>query len=311
MVDIYLDETKGFNESFQIDTAIYGDSSNCESFKKAMNEIVQDNKSILKIFNGFHAHELNEKQWKTRGQVYIKVLRKLKEFIDEKKINVLIFIESKEKKANNAIVLKNEFKKGLVQKDSSLSKIYSHLEENDYRAIYERVDQLYIYLLHRDKFGENNEKFNFYPGSSGKILHYKDKSFPLKVSNCDTHPIRFFDIVKITANALSKTLSSLNGWSKSKEQKIINFEPLKDKDNYIIQCCDIVSNFFLNFLRIQLGIHDPIYQLKSDAFSDIFEIDLEKVHSNFKSKEFVDKEDKAFKEVICINHEMRDTITFQ
>lgn len=311
MVDIYLDETKGFNNSFQINTAIYGDSENCKNFKKAIEEIVQDNKSILKIFNGFHASKLDENQWNTRGQVYIKVLKKMQEFITDKKINILLSLESKEKRENNSNFLKNEFKKGLAQKDSSLSKIYSYLEEKDYPAIYERLDQLNVYFLHRDKFGKSDEEFNFFPDSSGKIMRYKNKSFQLKGSIGDTNPIMFFDIVKITANASSKILSSLNGWSKSKGQKIIKFEPLKDEENYVIQCCDIVSNFFFNFLRTQVGIHEPIYQLKSDAFLDIFEIDLEKVYSNFKSKEFVDKDGKTFKDVICINHEMYDTITFQ
>jgi hypothetical protein len=114
--------------------------------------------------------------------------------------------------------------------------------------------------------------------------------------------LKFYELVRILGNALAKSIA-LTGWP-VKKQELIKFEPQKWSSNYITQSCDILANFFFNFLRFHTGLKDEKYKLKAEAISKHFLI-----------KDLVPEIQKSFdlsegetKDVICTNQEFLVTI---
>lgn len=302
MINIYLDESKGFKETFQIYSVIYGSPNSCQDYINEIEEIVEKNRSILKNdFNGFHSSNFK----KNHTKVYQEVLQKLSDFILDKKLCLLIYLESKEKKELNSNYIKEKLKKALEQEGTSLNSFFASLNQKDYKVIYNRMEQLYIYLLHRDKFGKEDESFQFFPDETGQIIQYKTKEFSLKIGAKETSPINFFDIITRLTNALSNILinSNLEGWPQKKGHKMVKFEPQDDKKNYIVQSCDIISNFFLNYLKSQVGIQDSKSILKNNLLGEFIDLNPEEIELHFKSQLFGDNT-----EIICINPEMKVSI---
>jgi len=189
----------------------------------------------------------------------------------------------------------------LENRESVIGKQFKSLADTDLPALYHRIDQLFIYLLYRDRMGDDGDQFEFYPDSSGKILNYSDKEFPVSGHLPIIVDLQFYELVRILGNSLAKSIT-LTGWP-VKKQELIKFEPQKWSSNYITQTCDILANFFFNFLRFQVGLKDKKYQLKAEALSKHFL--LKELLPGIKENFILDSETK---DVTCINKELLITI---
>jgi hypothetical protein len=264
---IYLDEILGYKNSFYITTSIWGNPLQIDRFEKGISKIIlRHQKDLGKNFIAFHANRLNAKNWNRISPAYLKVLELLFESIYKNEINILLFIESKQKRENNSTIMKSMLKKALNDTSNDLGKQFKYVDRRDLPALYHRIDNIYNFLLHRDLFGGPNQKFHYHPDSKGKILRYKDKMIPLyrEYSNGKsiTHLYNFYDVIAILANPMMKFAEDIMGWEKPICQKITKYEPLNDKDSKSIQTCDLLTNFFLHFLRMKLGIKDQNSILK-------------------------------------------------
>ncbi|RPI04651.1 MAG: hypothetical protein EHM64_09260 [Ignavibacteriae bacterium] len=290
-IEIYTDDTKCNRNTFRIIVVIWGEKENCDSYKKDIQYLVNANIKVLgKDFKGFHSYNLNEKNWKTVGKAYEQVLDYFIESVKNKKLHFFIRLESEDVYNANAGYLKNLAKVNLEKRESDFGKIFKKLSDKDLPAFYHRADQLFIFLRYRDKFGSSENNFILYPDSSGKILRYDGTTFEVSGDIFKEYPIEFYDLIKIWCNSLTKIIKA-EEWP-SGEQRLDKFCPLKSSGDYIIQTCDIISNFFFNFLRNQVGILDPKAVLKTNALCKIIDFSQ---HSGIIKSSFIKKED----EVIC------------
>lgn len=301
-IQVYLDETKCNKNTFQVDVLICGSSNQCEHYEEQIRQIVEENVGILgKDFKAFHAKNLNEKNWHTIGNVFLKVIDKLFEFARTGTLKILVCLEAKEKYQANIAILKNLIKSQLENKNSPVGSIFKTFEKEDLPAFYHRIDQLMIYLMYRDKLGKAGDQFEFYPDATGKILQYRDKEFRV-AGRVFTGYLEFYDLIVILANLSTKIPEALQlkGWPQY-DQKLIKFQPLKDQESYLIQACDIISNFFYNFLRYQVGLIDKKSKLKSDALTTRRNLShlISTIGTHFDIKD---------QDVICVNSDLRATV---
>lgn len=271
IIQIYTDETKDDNNSFQVVTTIWGQPIHCESYKNEVERIILSNSRLGADFKGLHAYKLGESNWSTLGSTYEAVLQLLFSYVGEHKLNLQITLVSKNRFEANAGFLKNLIKVQLDDRTSVIGNQFKNLAEADLPALYHRIDQLFIYMLYRDKFGENGDQFEFYPDSVGKILSYREREFLVSGNLPIEWPLNFYELVRILGNSFSKVIT-LTGWP-VKQQDLIKFEPQKWSSNYLIQSCDIVSNFTFNYIRHLLGRNDRKYELKANALNKYFSLD--------------------------------------
>ncbi|MFH0734893.1 MAG: hypothetical protein V1773_10735 [bacterium] len=303
-IELYLDETKGHQMSFRISVPIWGSSINCNAYKNEIKTIVDSSTILGNDFKGFHAYNLSDSNWHTIGKVYISVINKFKEYVLDNKLNFMIRIEAKEVYEKNGGYLKAIAKKGLQERDSELGKIFTSLKDKDIPALYHRIDQLIIYLKYRDKFGGEDAEFDFYPDSEGKILKYENKQFTVQGNHFVDYPLDFYDIIKIWGNSLTKVILELIpncNWPNI-NQKLNKFEPKKSTDDFIIQTCDIISNFFFCYINDVIGINNDKNKLKGKAINDLIPL-----------SEFQNLIQDSFKkgledEVICTNQDLKALI---
>jgi hypothetical protein len=217
------------------------------------------------------------------------------------KLNLQLTLVSRYKYDLNAGYLKKLIKVQLEDRNSVIGQQFASLADTDLPALYHRIDQLFIYLLYRDKFGDNGDQFEFYPDSTGKILNYHDKEFPMSGNLPIIWELSFFKLIKILGNSLA-TVITLTGWP-VQQQELVKFEPQKWSANYLTQSCDILANFFFNYLRFNLGRTDKKYELKASALTKHFLLDelLPEIKKSFSL-------DATTNDVICIDEKLLVTI---
>lgn len=272
-IQVYLDETYGHKKNFFITTSIWGHPFQIEKFEKEVEKIVQKHQNDLgKYFKVFHANRLNTKNWDKLSPAFLEVLKLLFKGIYNRELGALLFLESRKKRDNNATILKILLKKGLNDRSNDLGKQYQHVDRRDLPALYHRMDNIYNFLIHRDKFGGPNQEFQYFPDSKGKILRYKNKKIPLyRVSSMIGERIMYYDfyeVISMLANPMMNFAEQVLGWNKPDGQKITKYEPLSDEDSRVIQACDILTNFFLSFLRMKLNVNDKNASLKGKWLED-------------------------------------------
>jgi hypothetical protein len=297
---LYCDETKCNKKTFEIISVIWGDPVACAAYEHEINLLVRNNLKILgKDFKGFHSNKVNDENWGTVGKILLEVLKKLFEFVHDGKLNIKIIFVGSNKYNDNIGYLKDLIKKELENRNSPIGKHFKSLKDTDLPALYHRIDQLFVYLLYRDKFGSEGDKFKFFPDSSGKILNYAEKEFEVSGNLQIKYPMKFFTLICVLGNALSKVIR-LNGWPVIK-QELVLFKPLKWSSSYLIQSCDILSNFSYNFIRYHSGQMNESYKLKAQALSKHFLLnELEKEISKIFQIDDAD--------VICIDPTLLATI---
>lgn len=299
-IKIYTDETRCNKNTFHIYAVVWGEETNCTTYCDDIAQLVVNNRSIVgRDFKEFHAHNLTATNWDTMGSVYLQVLRKLVEYIRAGRFGLLISIESIHKYIQNAGYLKNQLKQMIQNRQGQVGSLFKTLQPKDFPALYHRVDQLMIFFKYRHLFGDNSDFFVFHPDASGKILTYEDKKFPMSVATM-SYPLDFYQIVTATGNGLIKLTSKVPGWSKE-NQRIGEFCPVDSKNSFLVQSCDIVSNFYFNFLRHQVNIRKDVCKLKADAL--MRHIELEE-HAGEILPFFGRSED----EVVCTDDDLKANI---
>lgn len=300
-IQIYTDDTRGVKQTFQVIATIWGEPANCKLYSDSVEAIIKSNTRLGADFKGLHSYNLNADNWTTLGTTFQQVLEKLFEFVSDGKLNIQITLVSQNRYDANAGYLKNLIKVQLEDRTSVIGQQFKSLADTDLPALYHRIDQLFVYLLYRDKLGDDGDEFEFYPDSTGKILNYHDKEFPVSGNLPIVWNLEFFELIRILGNSLAKSINATN-WP-IKKQELIKFEPQKWSSNYLTQSCDILSNFFFNYLRYQVGLKDKKYELKTNALTKHFLLDelLPEIKKSF----ILDTETN---DVICIDQQLLVTI---
>jgi len=300
-IQIFTDDTRDDKQTFQVISSIWGETDNCKAYIDEVEAIIKSNKKLGADFKGLHSYNLNDSNWTTLGTTFEEVLNKLFEYVASNKLNIQLTLVSRNKYESNAGYLKNLIKIQLENRSSVIGKQFASLTDTDLPALYHRIDQLFVYLLYRDKFGDNGDQFEFYPDSTGKILNYKEEVFPMSGKLPIIWDLKFFELIKILGNSLAKCIT-LTGWP-VKQQELIKFEPQKWSENYLTQSCDILANFFFNYLRFNLGRTEKKYELKAKALSKHFLIN--ELLPEIKKAITLNKDTN---DVICIDQNLLVTI---
>ncbi|MDA3905118.1 MAG: hypothetical protein PF484_03495 [Bacteroidales bacterium] len=298
-IRLYIDEIIGYKNSFFIHACIFANPDNCDAFEKDMTKLIDENRNVLgKDFKGFHANKLGESNWTKLSPIYEKVIQ----LIFCNSLSVHIYLESKNKYDKNREPIKNWLKSNLESKDDTnkVRKAFKNLNPNDFPVLYHRFDMLHIFLIHKDKYGQNCE-FEIYPDSSGKVTDYKEKSIEFISSDLTKKTFDFYSSFDILANAFIETFDEI-GYIPNNNQRVINFSPTDDSDCFLIQACDIIANFLFHYLNYNSGIIDKNSKLKANLFSKYFPL--------LKGDEFVRKNFTIIdNKLSCINSEMKINIT--
>jgi len=304
-IELYLDETKGYKSTFMIQVMIWGNPENCLKFKKEIQDIVNNNSKILAPnFKEFHGNQVNGKNYSTIGKVYSEVLKKFKEFLLNSELSLLIGVEGENSYINNAGFIKLAAKQGLGDPENEFRKLFPGWNDTSLAAFYHTIDQLIVFLRYRDKFGVEGDEIDFFPDSSGTILQYSNTTVTLANNYITT----FFDSLKIWGNSLTNVVAQLvqdQSWPMG-NIKLSNFEPTDSSVEYIIQTCDIISNYFLNYIRFVCGINSQKCSLKANEINDL--LNLNKPPSFIKNSFIIDK-DKDKDKVICENKDLKGHIS--
>ena len=300
-IQIYTDDTRDDKQTFQVIASIWGLPENCKSYSDSVDAIIKSNTRLGADFKGLHSYNLSDSNWSTLGVTFQQVLEKHFEFVTTDKLNIQLTLVSKNRYDANAGYLKNLIKVQLENRNSVIGQQFKSLADTDLPALYHRIDQLFVYLLYRDKFGDDGDQFEFYPDSTGKILNYQDKEFPVSGNLPIIWNLEFFELIKILGNSLAKTIT-LTGWP-VKRQELVKFEPQKWSSNYITQSCDILANFFFNYLRYNLGRIEKKYELKANALTKHFLLDdlLPEIKKSFAL-------DTSTNDIICVDQNILVTI---
>ncbi len=301
IIQIYTDDTRDDKQTFQVISSIWGEPENCIAYSNEVDAIIKSNAKLGTEFKGLHSYNLSDSNWSTLGMTFEQVLNKLFEYVSIGKLNLQLTLVSRNRYDSNAGYLKNLIKVQLEDRSSVIGKQFASLAQTDLPALYHRIDQLFIYLLYRDKFGDNGDQFEFFPDSTGKILNYHDKVFPMSGNLPIIWDFSFFELIKILGNSLAKVIT-LTGWP-IKQQELIKFEPQKWSANYLTQSCDILANFFFNYLLFNSGKPDKKYELKSSALTRHFLLDdlLPEIKKSFSL-------DTTTNDIICVDQNLLVTI---
>ena len=307
---LYSDDTFEQRKNFIITTFIWGDPSSCRDFENSIRKLVKNNKTNSNHnFKVFHAYKINKRNWHNFQPLLSKVLDKLKYYLDQQFLNMLIHIESRNKFNNNSKVIEKVLKELLLDRNSSLGNIFRYINHEDLIPLYKRSYKLYLYMYLRWKFGGPFTEFTYYPDSSGKILKYRNRKCFI---NDRKGPVLlpFFEIITKLFNMLAKAVNESDdldkiGWRKAPPgQKLIKFEPKEDEQSFLIQTADIVSNLFLNLIKFKIGYKSDISSKKAKLLLKMrsFDTILNKIEENFILKNGV---------CHCINKNLRVTIFFE
>jgi len=288
---IYTDDTRAQNNNFIITTLVYGYPVNCDDFAKDIRRHIFKHENMLGgRFKAFKGARLNARNWKRLSPSYLYLLDTLIDYIKAGKLNIMIYLESREKYKVNSGELEDQFKTSLQDRNSELGKMFYQVEEKNLNSIYKPLTVIYNYLLHREKLGgKPNQEFYYFPDASGNILKYSDKFTTIKVDSKIFGDIAIIDhhfkIIAFIANCLDKVLSR-DLWKRESNQKLIRFKPMPDEDSYIIQTADLISNFTYNLIRYLVGIKSLNSELKAKALINrnySTEV-ISEIKRNFKNK---------------------------
>lgn len=299
-IRVFSDESFCNKKTFRIITTIWGLPNDCNVFEQEISNILSNNRSILGVdFKEFHAVNLNSQNWVKNFPVYDSILTSLFNMIKRKSLGLLIVVMSENRYNNNAGWLTEIVSKGMKDRTSAFGKLFSSLDEKDLPAFYYRMNQLFSILRYREIFGDSGDSFEFYPDSTGKALHYTNKSFEMSGTLQFSIPFHYNDIIQMLGDSFMKSFSIISndfnfeGWP-TIEQHLTKFQPVDSSSNFIIQSCDIVSNFVLSLIRHTVGLTEKNYELKSLAIQKY--MDFNSITPDINSSFIIDRID-----AICNN----------
>jgi len=309
-INIYSDDTFAENKNFIISTFLWGDPGACISYESIISEIVKKliKENILQDnFRGFHASELNARNWNRKSKPFKEVLRKLHHYVNIKQLKALIYLESRKKFEANSELMENVLKRTLLDRNSLLGSVYQHIPEEDLVGIYKNAKEIYHYLLHRGKFGRENTGFKYYPDACGRALDFKDKEYFLEIPRTGQVRVGYKEMIRYLINALANSinkpdiLKELDWESRPKNQELKEFEPKKDEDSFMIQTTDIISNFFFNTIKYLVGDQSRSTELKANELLGFFQDIKNKIKDDFEIQN-----DKC----VCVNDDLKVSIDF-
>lgn len=293
-IHLYSDETKAdSSHDFNITTTICGEARHCILFAGQIGKIVEKHKPILgPKFDSFHARNLNARNWRRVSGPYIEVLDNLFHFLEVGYLRMIIFIESSHKRSSNSVFLEDILKKHLSDKDDIDGRMYKQISRKDLSAIYKNADKIYNYLRNRHRFGDENQLFEYFPDASGKILNYRNRKCSILPPSGLGVPILtdYYEVIALLANGLARVLAK-SGWGTLDRQKMILFSPLDDKDSYLIQSADLVSNFMLSLIKYIAGASGPTIIKKAETLLRIKAFQENKAKM---AEEFIRREGAVF-----------------
>jgi len=115
-------------------------------------------------------------------------------------------------------------------------------------------------------------------------------------------PLKHLDIIRMFGDAYMKSFAAVaqkynfERWPTS-EQHLVKFQPCDSESSYLIQACDMVSNFMFSLIRHVTGLPDVKYQQKSSVIEQ--HINLENVIPAIKSSFSIDGTD-----IICTDQNL-------
>lgn len=283
---LYSDEVKAdVDHDFVITTTVWGRAKDCQLFCDEIKKKVENNRGVLGgNFAGFHGVNLNARNWRRISVPYIQVLQTLFSFLNTGHLRMLVFLESANKRSSNSIFLEDTLKKHITDKGDPFGRIFQYISTDNLSAIYKSADKIYNYLRNRKHFGGKYQRFEYFPDASGNILHYKDRMCSFQPPGTFQTPLMmpFYELVVRITNALSRILAK-GEWGRQDHQELIRFSPCDDKESYLIQSADLVSNFMLNLVKYLSGLKPADTEKKAKVLLgfDAFRRNREKIRQAF------------------------------
>lgn len=298
IVRIYADEAYCNKRTFRIITLIWGSRGYVEQLESAIAAVVQNNRTVLgPNFKEFHAQKLTRKNWATLSPVYEAVLAELFERMHFRQVGLQTVILSEDRFNGNAGWLTEAVRKKLEDRTSDLGKQFQSFGEEDLPAVYYRVNQLFPIFRYREFLAAPGDHLEYFPDSTGKVLNYVNTNFPMSGTLPFSLPLNYLEIIRMFGDAYLKSFGvmvkelGLGKWPTS-IQHLVKFQPTDSAHSYLIQLCDIVSNFIFSFIRHCCGLPDAKYQLKSTVLKKY--IQMEEVEPAIKASFSIEGTD-----VIC------------
>jgi hypothetical protein len=271
VVRVYSDESFCSKKSFRVISLLWGNPGYCELFNQEISDLVENNRSVLgPDFKEFHAINLSDQNWHVMSPIYDKILELLFTRIRAKNLGMFVVVISEDRFKNNAGWLTEIVRNAITDRASVFGKLFISLEQKDLPAVYYRVNQLFPIFKYREFFALPGDELEYYPDSTGKVLNYSNAQFAMSGTLPFSLSFKYFDIIRILGDSYLKSFSSVveefgwTGWPTS-EQHLTIFKPTDSSSSYLIQTCDIVSNFLFNYIRHTVGLPDKKYELKSKA----------------------------------------------
>src|SRR6188768_2544265 len=178
MTNIYCDETKGSNSSFQILTFIWGETEDCESFQKEVTDEINRSPHLF-TSQTFHTSKVRHNNWTKAIWRYRWLLIKFRDYVRDEKLQVFSHFESKDTINRNAKYLYGLLDRSINNTEHLMSNIFRDIPADKKPVITNRALRLHYFLKFRDRFGIDGETFNFHPDSTGKALKHLEEVYPV------------------------------------------------------------------------------------------------------------------------------------
>ncbi len=219
----------------------------------------RDIKKLGRDFNIFHACNLNLKNWRFIAPSYIGVIRKVFELIAESELKALIYIESQDSESPT-VFLENEFQRARngIQ-NIEVQKLVQSIDPCYFPVFTRCARHIKNYVLNSTYFGTDSQSI-YYPEVCGSIEKYRCRSI-----HSGRKDIKFYDIISYFINEFSRRfISEMKTLGKAdKNFFYTRYEPINKKGSRVVQCADILCNFFYSLVRYLIGISDDMQRKKA------------------------------------------------
>lgn len=295
--DIFMDESKGYLGSFQIFSIIYGRRNKLKSLKTDLDKIING----YGITVEFKSSNASPNNLRCADDMF----KLISDYNKVRKVGIIVFLISKDKLMANAGYLKDIYHNMFVNNVNSrfhYSKLGIPIKDAD--PIYMRAVHFLPFIYLRDCFGPEKAIYNYYPDTTGKVLNFEKYTLAI-----EGKAINYYALLKNLCNA---TIDYINmhkplSWPTQKIH-LAKFKPIDSKSDSRIQACDMISNYFLNCVRMNCGINRSNVIDKAIMFEKYFDINGLKndIANNFKKSTDNNGNDFA----ICLNKDYARSAKF-
>lgn len=259
--DIFMDESKGYQGSFQIFSIIFGRSSKLIALNDDLDQIMNG----YGITGEFKSSNTSSKHLRCANDM----LKLIVDYNKDKKTGIIVLLISKDKLLANAGFLQNTYRNMFVNNvNNKFHYTKLGIPLSDAAPLYMRAVHFLPFIYLRDNFGPERAKYNYYPDATGKVLNYEKHTLAIEGKK-----INYYILLKSLCNA---TIDFINlhqppSWPTEKIY-LAKFKPIDSRTDRRIQACDMISNYFLNCVRRNCGINMGIVKDKADIFEKHIDI---------------------------------------